>query len=237
MSDIIVPKIVLYEGKEFYKNRTDKALNDCVEAGFQAVFMPQLIDTRIQNPKDSRAWQTWWTTPSIKATGLSKGGNPVVVYAHTDNYFSNPKNIETAINNGLRNGAGVMPQANFQRLLDLEDGKTVFVVDYNKLKNSVSGIISVDDALKHPQTIPFISGKEKAETYLNRHLEVYGANIGIWHSDDLQADETPAGRLLFLGGYGKGLFGYYDLINLGRFLGAPKTAAEGGALKKSPNKK
>ncbi len=214
------------EAEEFHANRTDKALRDCQSRGFEAVFMPAIIDARIEAPKDARIWQNWYIAPSIRATGKTKQDNAVVVYAHVPNYFSNPDNIEKAINQGLVNGAGIMPKDEFQRLLDLEDSENVFIVDYDALKSSSSGVIPLEAAIKHPQTVPFLGGEERAKAYLKRHKEVYGYKIGIWHSDDL-ADE-PLGRPLFLGyNYDLSLsfFGGDDLDYLGRFLGvrsAPK---------------
>ena len=52
----------------------------------------------------------------------------------------------------------------------------------------MSDVIDVAQALEHPQTIPFLGGRARAEQYLQRHKEVKGNRIGIWHSADL-ADE------------------------------------------------
>ena len=230
---ISVPLKRNLEGKEFHNNRADKALKACQDEGFEAQFMPSIADTRIEAEKDARIWQTWYSAPSVRATGRTKQDNAVVVYAHIPNYFSNPNNIETAISQGLINGAGIMPQNELQRLLDLEDNKNVFVIDYNTLRNSSSGVIPLKNALKHPQTIPFLSGKERAEKYLDRHNEVYGNQIGIWHSDDLS--DKPVGRLLYVGNnYNNGLYGNNNLNNSARFIGVH--GAEGASQKIVPSK-
>ncbi|MBI4739697.1 hypothetical protein HY772_09255 [Candidatus Woesearchaeota archaeon] len=79
-------------------------------------------------------------------------------------------------------------------------------------------MISIRDALKHPQTIPFLGGRERAKQYLAKHVQVYGSRIGISHSDDL--DEKPRGRLLFLGvSRYDGLLGYCGLSIFGRLVG------------------
>src|SRR3989344_5558178 len=78
-----------------------------------------------------------------------------------------------------------MPESEFQRLLDLEDGKRVFVVDYGKLRDSKSGTLSIEQALEHPQIIPFLGGEARAEAYLQKHSKIYGDRIGIWHGDYL----------------------------------------------------
>ncbi len=206
------------EVREFYNALLEEALRDCQKEGYQALFMPQIVDVRIDAPKYSTIWQSSYYAPSIRATGRTKQNNPVVVYAHIPNYFSNPDNIKTAKEQGLVNEAGIIPEEEFQRLLDLQDDKSVFVIDYNNLKTSTSEVISLKDALKHPQTIPFLAGQERAERYLERHMEVYGDKIGIWHSDELK--DKSLGRCLFLGsGYDGDLSGDGNLGNSGRFVG------------------
>src|SRR3989344_559320 len=98
---IIVP--VKVEAKPFYSNRADAALQECQEE-HEALFMPQLADARVLNQnKQSLVWSNWYTAISTKATGRTKQGSPVVVYAHIPNYFSNPKNIRAATEQGLVN--------------------------------------------------------------------------------------------------------------------------------------
>ena len=233
-NQILVPRIV--EGKEFYADRVDRALEDCTKESYEAQFMPEIIDARISSPAESRIWQTWFTAPSVRATGKTKQGKSVVVYAHVPNYFSVPKNITGAINQGLVNGAGKMPQDEFQRILDLKDDKRVFVVDYDALRNSTSGVIKVSEALAHPQTIPFIGGKERAERYLEMHEKVYGSNIGIWYSNDLS--DEPLARVLFVGdSYDDGgLHGSSNVGGSARFLGV-RRVAEGDAQNLLPSRK
>jgi len=45
MPDILIPSVQV--GREFYADRTDKALKSLLKAGYKPVFMPQLIDARI----------------------------------------------------------------------------------------------------------------------------------------------------------------------------------------------
>ncbi|MDP2749968.1 MAG: hypothetical protein Q8O89_04000 [Nanoarchaeota archaeon] len=214
------------EGKLFYAENVDEALVNCQTAGYNAIFMPQIIDNRIDVPKDSLFFANWLTALSVRATGKTKQNNAVVVYAHVPNYFSNSDNIATAKKQGLLKGAGIMPQDEFQRLLDLEDNVNVFVVDYNTLKSSSSGVILVKNALSHPQTIPFIGGRERAEKYLEKYVQVYGKKIGIWYSGEL--NDKPVGRLLYVGYYdGDGRNGSSDLGYYGRFVGVRNASAEG----------
>ena len=222
---ILVP--IMTEAKPFEAlgiNGVEKALTQCLDAGYNPLFMPQIADGRILSSANDYIVQNWFATPSVRVTGKSKGGNAVVVYAHVPNYFSNPANIKVARETGLVDGAGKMPLQDFYNLLDLEDSQSVYVVDYNTLLNSESGVIKVSEAMKHPQTIPFLGGQERAEKYLAKHKEFYGKTIGIWHFDDL--GHVPQGRPLFVGNnYNNGLDGDNDINNNGggRFLGVVAT--------------
>ncbi len=234
-NDIEVVRRVVSKGREFYSEGTygvADSLKACSDAGYQPLFMPELAMARADADKDSRLWQTWFLAPSVKVTGKSRQGNTVVVYAHVPTSLSDPTNVRTMIDKkALVNGTGPMLQEEFYDLLD-QEGNRVFVVDYNKLRRSVSGDINVDDALSHPQTIPFLGGKQNAQAYLAKHKEVYGKNIGVWHRDDL--DDRPVGRVLYLGSdYYDGLGGDDVLDGDGRVLGvAPEAqvvAHENGA--------
>jgi len=220
------------EGEEFYSDNLVVALSNSRKQ-HNPLFMPSLIDARINSPKGARFWQNRYDSVSARITGKTKAGNAVVVYAHKPNYLSDPKNIEKAKKLGLVNGAGIVPQNKFQRLLDLEDGSNVFVVDNNILNNSTNGVVAIKDALKHPQTIPFIGSEERAEAYLKRFEEVYGNKIGIWYYNDL--GEQPLGRLLSVGDdCDDGLGGDRGLDGDGRFVGVPKKSAVGASQKVLP---
>ena len=191
----------------------------------RVLFMPEIADAKIN---DDSLWREWYSSVSLRATGRTKQGTPVVVYAHVPNFYSNPENIRQAKVQGLVNGAGILPKEEFQRLLSLE-GQGVFVVDYKALKNSQSDVIPVERALEHPQVIPFLGGLERAERYLAKHKEIVGNTIGVCHNDDLQ--EQPVARPLLFGGcydllYADGGFG-----SVGHFLGVQLNDAEGIAKK------
>jgi hypothetical protein len=119
---------------------------------------------------------------------------------------------------------GIIPQAEFLRLLDLEDGNNVFVVDYDAIKNSAVGVVTLKEALKRPQTKPFFGGEKRTEEYFKRYHEVFGNMIGVWRPDDLP--DRPMARLLFLGNH------YYFspadsscLGDSGRFIGVSSKMA------------
>lgn len=207
--------------KEIYDSNIANALEGAQKKCKRVFYMPELLDARIDAPKDSRLWQNWYSTPSLRVTGKTKQGTSVVAYVHKANYFSNPENIRSV---QAVNGARVMPRKEFYKIL-ANEGKDVFVIDYNALKNSPSGVILVENAIKYTQTIPFCGSEERAEKYLSKHLEVYGNQIGVWHCDDL-ADE-PLARPLHVGDiYVSGLGGNYLFCISGRFVGV-MSGAEG----------
>ena len=227
ISDLNIP--ITVAAKIFYDDDLVKALQTLQEQQYRALFIPEFADARIASNKDSPLWD-WYLTQSLKATGKTKARNPVVVYAHIPHYFSNPKHITEARTQGLRNGAGPIPQKEFLKILTLEDEQTVFVRDHDTLSKATYGLITIKEALAHPQTIPFIGGQERATTYLQQHQNTVGPNIIINYCDDL-ADQ-PYGRLLFAGhrlNYGR-LCGNYLHLD-GRFVGVPSRSAAGGAPK------
>ena len=221
----IVRKVVS-QAREFYvegSHSVDRSFKDCADAGYNPLFMPELAQARTDADKESRLWEVWFGTPSIRATGKTRHGKPVVVYGHVPNYFSNPANVAKAIDDGkLVNGAGIMPQDEFYSLLDQEGNGRVFVVDHDTLRKSTSGVIKVDEALAHPQTVPFLGGQENAERYLAAHKKAYGNRIGVWHRDDL-GDEAR-GRVLFVGCCKDGLIGFYLDFFCGRVVGVAPEA-------------
>ncbi len=209
------------EVEEVYDNRLHVALSS-VDAAF---FMPDLIRARTSVDSNSRLWQTWWSASSIRATGRTANGTAVVLYAHVPHFYSDAGNIKTAVENGkLVNGAGILSQEEFARLLSLE-GNGVHIVDYDLLKKSTSGVIPVSKALEHPQTLPFLGvSEEEAQAYLTKHTQYYGRNIGIWHNNDL--GEKPVARVLFLGDGSSNSFSGSGSLNVsGRFLGVRRRAS------------
>ena len=223
--DIQIVRKTVSKGRDFYSEGTygiADSLKACSDAGYQALFMPELAMARSDAEKYSALWNKWFLTPSVRATGRTKAGNSIVVYAHVPTSLSNPANIRKLIgDNVLVNGAGLMKEDEFYSLIDQDGNGRVFVVDYNTLRSSTNGMIKVDDALRHPQTKPFLGGEKIAEAYLTKHKDVYGKNICVWHSDDLK--DSPMARLLCADSY-YGLSDYNYLNSSGRFLGVAPEA-------------
>jgi hypothetical protein len=215
---------IVTQKQEFYDSLAYRALSACNSQGFQAMFMPGIIDERIRAPKGSPIWSKAYSSRSIMAFGRGKssnisqnGGTEFVVYAHVPNYLSDPKNLEKAINEKRLVGRfGLVPEKEFQKLLDMEDDDEVFVVDSSIIKNADFGMLKLTEALNHPHVLPFLGGRERAEKYLQRCFEVYGDRIGVWSS--IRQSTAQLGRLLQIGENDfYGLTGCLE--QSGRFLG------------------
>lgn len=184
--------------KEFYDADADKALESLQRDGYQGLYMPELAEKRIETPFTSKVWGNFITTLSIRLTGKTIKRSPVVLYVHTKNCTSDQEYLRKSLRNFIK-GAGTLPEDEFIRLLKLADrgDKNIILVPYYKLRNSFSGMMSIDDALDHPQTIPFFGSEDRAKKYLQRHKEVLGDEIGIFHCADLS--DKPIWRWLYLG--------------------------------------
>ncbi|MDP1693969.1 MAG: hypothetical protein Q8L34_00335 [Candidatus Woesearchaeota archaeon] len=182
------------ETKTFCELLIEQALEKCQAEGYQAQFMPQLVDERIMG---KLPWDKGYSAPSIRATGRTKQGNAVVVYAHI------PTSLATS--EGIRQAAGVVTNTDHllkdesQQLVD-QDGLTdsqgnrlVWVIDYSKSGKMRSGRISIAQALEHSQTIPFLGGEKRAQDYLLAHAKAYLTDvIDIPYNVDLREDSFLA---------------------------------------------
>ena len=233
---IRVPEKRFIEGKPFYGDTKAEALRALQSEGFEALFMPEILDARIETgildarmldaridaEPGSYAWTNSLHSLSLKATGrpgCGKGNeeDAVVIYAHVPNEFSTPDGILLAISKGLVNGAGKLPQEEFDRLYNMAGNETVLAVPYLKLKDAESDFIHINKALQHPQTIPFCGGEARAKRYLAAYGQAYSTDeIGIWHLDDLH--DEPLARFLCAGFCGDSLFGD-NLDASARFVG------------------
>lgn len=204
------------------------------------VFMPQIIEIRINSSGDSSIWGNGIHALSLIARGHING-ELMYVISHTDNYFSDYNNIRKA-QKRLINQAGPIPKKIFENLIetdglrDEQNNRLVWVLrekDFQKFRDSKFGrkynplkAFKVDNALEHPITIPFIGGEQRAQQYLQKHKEIYGDKIKIYHYDDWESnDKQPLGRLLLLGlGEFNGFLSAYDPLDFGgRFLGIKKS--------------
>jgi hypothetical protein len=197
-----VPVLDFAEGFEFSAKTYRSALLACGAAGCAPLFMPGLIAARNSAGADDLFWKGAFTSASIRARGKTKRGRHVVVYSHMANYLGLPDNLPDCVKEEID-----MPQVEFQNLADSADGKSIFVVDISERTQSKADVVTLDDALKHPQTIPFIGDKDCAVLYFHKHKEIYGNRIGLWFRNDVGV--SPVARFLNLGGNGSdGLGGY-----------------------------
>lgn len=161
----------------------------------------------------SNLWHHTISTPSIRATGKTKAGSRVVVYAHVPNYLGKHETLGEIVRKDKDASLLPLPEKEFQRLVDLDgliDDKSirrVWVIDYGKFRNARRDVVALDEALEHPHTIPFLGGEEIARAYFIAQKEVYRefharcARIGVSYSMELD-EHTPKAKLLLLGGFG-----------------------------------
>ena len=193
-------------GFYFFSLEDGMALKRLENEGYRPLFLPDIVKTRIDDDVAFELggtcgiWENEVDSVSIRATGRTKRGNPVVVYAHVPNYFSESKNLlDTIINKRLINGAGILPRKEFQRLLKLEDNHNVHAIDYYKTKAMNQVEMSLKRAFEHPETWDFLGGDVLARYYLNKRKSKYFLEHKItfnW-ADDLT--DEPVARLLGLG--------------------------------------
>ena len=186
-------------------------LQNCQDEGFRPAYMPELAEARI---KGKVSWNLEFDTASTKATGKTKQGNTVVVYAHIPTSLTTPQGIRLAKAqgeglNGVIHGAALFPQEEFQSLVD-QDGRTdaqgnrlVWIVDCKKISFPWYGDLRLDQALKSPIVIASLGGEKRAELYLQEHAKVYKiSKIGVWNINDSERGiDSPLARLIHMGGH------------------------------------
>ncbi len=234
--------------RSFSSPNLGTALKKCLARGYQALYMPELASAQTNVSKDSELFNNFFSTLSLKATGRTKNGNAVVVYAHAPHYLSDPQNIQDVIRNKrLVYGAAPIPQEELDRLLALEGNGRVFVVDAQECAKWPNGFYGISKptrehlqiyggnidgkemiARNNPQIKPFLGGGEElVDAYLQYFQKLYEDQIGIWNADDLE--DQALGRVLFVNIDNDGLDGDIYLGDIGRFFGV----SAGGAQRKN----
>ncbi|MDP1695050.1 MAG: hypothetical protein Q8L34_05930 [Candidatus Woesearchaeota archaeon] len=222
------------ETQPFANRRIERALKNCQNAGFQVLYMPQVVDDRING---TAGWYSAWdlttkdlqfksgvyVTPSIAITGKTRQGSKIVVYAHLPTSLATPQGIQRAKQKGLVNGAARFSQAKLQSLVDA-DGKTdeqgnrlIWVNEYKPSK-PLEEYVPIDKAITDQEIISFLGGEQRAARYLSTHAQEFDAeNIFVRYANDF-SKESPLARLLFVGLINYGLGGG-SLEGFGQFLG------------------
>jgi len=146
----------------------DETIQSMQERGYQVLFMPQLVDARIEKKVD---WNVWNSTLSIQAVGKTKQGARVVIYAHLPTSLATPESIKASRYQGLIEGYSRFPQDEFQELVDADEktdaqgNRVIWVVDGQHHKNN-SSKHATTEAIDDLKVIAFLGGQERAKLYL-----------------------------------------------------------------------
>lgn len=180
--------------------------------------MPSLVRIRMNNLEGFRknggkgenwqnlyCWGNWFSTRSVVMTGMSRQHKrPLVVYAHVPTYLSDWRNLQPYSEKVYDGTSAIVPEKEFYRVLDLDGNGKVFVLNYKAVKKARvksyvrDYIVSVEQALEDPLTLPFMGVNEaEAIAYFAQHEEVYGDYVGLLHNIDVA--KQPIGRFLHLG--------------------------------------
>ncbi len=228
-----------------FKGKPDLAMQDCLGAGNKPLYMPDLVDALVQVPsKDipqmeggyhGSGWPLFaYDSLSLVVTGTTKGKNKVVVYVHAPHYFSNPDNIAKALTEKslyhwiVYNGAR-LPNEEFERLLNLEDGINILVVDYDKIdsqfnRSSSSQIFfpeyDIEKIIEHPSSVPALAGERRVHAFVHWYKQNIGGKILVeptFHFTPKDSffpeDGTSVARFLHIGVYAKDNPAYWDKPN------------------------
>ncbi len=245
---------LIMHGRDIYSDTTLKALDCArapppVGVGEDGIIatLAEIAQIKIKSPKDSRFWTQWYTGLSELDIGTSPQGNSLAVVAHLG-ILSVPGRLRTAYNATSVNGAAPYSDPEFHQLLNgrLPDGSSIDVVNFAEFLRNGSqnlprryavvmdlkeaqkfptGVQKTGALLDHPVFIAAVGGKEELAQYLQRVVEVRGKDETFCTEHlTTTGPEKAHGRLLFLGGDGRGLGGG-SLINDGRFL----VGSSGGA--------
>lgn len=199
------------EGKEFYDDVMDNALKNLRQAHYRELFMPEIIDAKIEAQGGNPVMMRGFTSLSIRANGRTTAGTAVDVYAHIPSYLTSLENITSAMKSGLIDqlskknfSSAPIPQTELQRLADLdklsdsEGNRLVWVIDYQGPEPFNLKPMHVDNALDVPRVIAFLGGKERAQKYLQRHKEFFRNKLHFtYHLDD---PDQPHARFLAIVG-------------------------------------
>ncbi len=220
MSSVKVTKSELAEIFESTRAGGIDSLVEMQQERYRPLFAHELVDAALNASPQSLLWQQWYTTASIAAIGDTVHDNKVVAYAHLPNYLTEPETLDQA-SSKMKNGAGKIPEEKFQKMVDLEGvtdqfgNQLVWVKDYHEIISNGHGPMPVEEAIEHPQTVPVLGGRERAEAYLETYRERCGEEIEVLH-DDKPYDDARA-RLLIVGP-GLGVNADIDLRAGARFL-------------------
>lgn len=229
-----------------FKGKADVALQDCLDATFKPLYMPAIVDALVQVPaKDIPHLEQGWhrsgislfsyDSLSLAVTGVTKRKKKAVVYAHVPHLLTEPNKASQFLQSKgslyhfMSYSGAKLPNNEFERLLGLEDGVNVFVVDYEVINSQfkrghptdiVLSEYDIGNIIEHPSTIPCLGGEGRTRAF----IKWYGENIGskiliepIFHFTPQDTffpeDGTPVARFLHIGAYAKYNPAWWDVPN------------------------
>ena len=186
-----------------------------------------------------------YSTTTLLVRGETTQGKKVVIVAHNNHKFMDPKEINTSIQSILVNGAGKYSELGFDRLNSKKDDNSIFVIDSENWNSAARGLVSIEDtdlAIKnHPLFVPFCGGVDEARKYLENFKAIFNKKVIRVHCE-LEEDEdenksSPRAKFLYLGAADNVYPGFYVArINeqAARFVGVknnnPSTVNKSGIV-------
>lgn len=187
------------ETKIFYRSNlndqgaVEGALQDCLNAGYRALNLPEIADKRIRELGQSKVlslseiayirrqgvneglgqWFQCFTTTSLSITGTPTGQKEVfTIYWHQPTDFATPRGIFLAKQEGLVNYAGRFPQTVFDAIYELAvQEKPHLIVPNRKIQELRSDPLS--ETIKDPRVIALFDGQERAARYVPLHASIH----------------------------------------------------------------
>ena len=188
-------KYKVFEGKA-----EDRTLKDCDNAGYDALYMPSLVDLYLRHPsllenKDNAA-----KTPSLHIIGQTKQGARIQIYSHIPveiNFFGSGISLNL--------GKGRVSAETLESLIS-QDGRTdeegtcvVSIIPFVQADLAINRKQSFAEALENIHTPAFFGNTSRAERYFNL-LEQKGKNdIDLNHKNYEEQDISIAYMLVLDG--------------------------------------
>ena len=214
--------------------------------------MPYLIAGKVKADESNYLWQKWFTALSEENAGIDKNGKivgrgqPIVLTLHGGGILT-PERIRQAYSEGLtpRNAAkftdaefdnllnGVLPSGESINLYTVDDvrkgipdpfGRYAVWMHAKTAKSKSSGYHSKSDFMNNELVIARAGTLEHLDAYFEKTQNSSNHDLGNWHRYGEIDFRQPQGRVLFVYNRSNGLYGNYNLMNYGRFVGVRKNA-------------
>lgn len=178
----------LTEYEFFLRESIVDSITECERAGYTPLFLPEFIDLQLAHPFP---WLQRSRSMSICATGRSRQGNRIEIYAHVPGVWTDRAYIADAFDQRKLIGHA-LPLSN-EAILALEerngevhDGtRLVTVMEHQAAQNAKFGPQSLDEALENPHVLASFGSEDRTRRYLAACKEKLCSSIFVWHYDDL----------------------------------------------------